>query len=195
MAKLEKTQTEAWARSKSEELPKSKAKDQTRGSASAQLTRLWDFCSRFTPREQRRDQPERLRGTLVRTRCGVPPGGRGDASPQGLGFHGSAALERQLLHLVGTASAGLGPWASSFILQNRRRCPGQPRHATGLPALCHPPTSPAGGTRPPNVMQQGWTRETYVLVKDTWKRGAERPGSTEDEAYALRLCSYASKAK
>lgn len=121
-AKLEKTQTEAWARSKSEELPKSKAKDQSRGSASARLTRLWDFCSRFTPREQRRDQPERLRGTFAGTHCGVPPGGRGDASPQGLGFHGSAALERQLLHLVGTAPAGLGALLiSQMILIFRKK--------------------------------------------------------------------------
>lgn len=64
MAKLENIWTEAWACSKSEELPKSKAKDQMRGSASAQLSWLCDFSSRFTPREQKRDQPGRLQGPV-----------------------------------------------------------------------------------------------------------------------------------
>lgn len=145
-AKLEKTQTEAWARSKSEELPKSKAKDQTRGSASARLTRLWDFCSRFTPREQRRDQPERLRGTSVRMRCGVPPGGRGAASPQGLGFHGSAALNGNC-SIWWELGWDRGLPASSYRTGgDALASPGTPR-GSQPPATTQP--SPAGGTSPP----------------------------------------------
>lgn len=69
-AKSEKPQTEAWARSESEEPPSSKAKDAVRGSASARLARLCDYSPGFTPRERRRDQP----GHSAKPCCRVPLG-------------------------------------------------------------------------------------------------------------------------
>lgn len=106
---------------------------------SSALTALWLLFQIYTPGAKMRSAGA-LAGHFVRTCCRVPPWGQGMqplGAPQSLGFHCLAALERQLLHLVGKAPSGLGPWACSFIPQSRRRCPSQPQHAAGLPALCH----------------------------------------------------------
>lgn len=136
---------------------------------SSALTALWPLFWIYTPGSKMRSA-----WALCEDMLKAPSSGLGDAAPlapQGLGFHSSAALERQLLHLVGTASSWLGSWACSFILQSRQWCPGQPRLMVGLPQHHR---HLLGCTRSPDLMQQGWPREMYLLIKDTWKRGAER---------------------
>lgn len=124
-----------------------------------------------------------------------PSWGPGDAAPRGPAGFGVSRLSS-----TGTATAPSGGngsvWVGTVGLQlhptEQAEMPRPAPARRGAPSPL-PPHNHRLLEAPDPLMQQGWPREAYLLIKDMCKRGAEHRGSAEDEASALQLCSYTTK--